>query len=79
MMFFWLFLSVFPYMVGTWLWLPALKAGKNLATTGITWSVMSAAATVGIGILLFHEKLNAYNYVGLLLSVLGLALLQIKG
>jgi multidrug transporter EmrE-like cation transporter len=72
-------LLVLPYMAGTWLWLPALKAGKNLATTGITWSVMSAAATVGIGIVLFHEKLNVYNYIGILFSVLGLVLLQIKG
>jgi len=73
------FILVFPYMIGTWIWLPALKAGKSLATTGITWSVMSAMTTVGIGMLLYHEKINWHNFIGLLFSVCGLALLQING
>ena len=49
-------LLVLPYMVGTWLWLPALRAGKSLATTGISWSIMSAMTTVGIGVLLYHKE-----------------------
>ena len=67
-----------PYIAGTWLWLPALKAGKSLATTGIAWSLMSALMTVGLGVLCFKEKLSDPNYVGLALALLALILLQIK-
>jgi multidrug transporter EmrE-like cation transporter len=66
-------------MIGTWLWLPALKAGKDLATTGVAWSVMSAFVTVGLGVLFFKERLTAVNYVGLVMAVIALVLLQIKG
>lgn len=69
---------VFPYMVGTWLWLPALKAGKSLASTGIAWSVMSALMTVGLGVIFFEEKLTEPNYAGLVLAIVALVLIQLK-
>jgi multidrug transporter EmrE-like cation transporter len=69
---------VLPYMAGTWLWLPALKAGKNLSTVGIAWSIMSAAVTVGLGLICFEEKLSELNYAGLALALVSLILLQIK-
>ena len=68
---------VFPYMVGTWLWLPALQCGGSLAKVGIAWSIMSALVTVGLGLFCFHEVLSWYNYVGIGLAVAALVLLQV--
>lgn len=70
---------IIPYMAATWLWLPALKAGKNLSTTGVAWSVMSSLVTVCLGIFFFKEKLSITNYVGLVMAILSLILIQSKG
>lgn len=69
---------VIPYILGVLLWLPALRAGKSLAITGTTWTIMSTAVTVGIGVIGFHEHLTGLNWWGVWLAVISMILLQLR-
>jgi len=64
------------YILGTLAWLPAILQKNQLSVTGTIWSVLSVLATIGIGILIFKEHLNALQVAGLVLAIVALALLN---
>ncbi len=64
------------YIMGTLAWLPAIMQKNQLSTTGTAWLLLSIMATLGIGLLVFHEKVNALQAAGIILAIISLALLN---
>lgn len=65
------------YSLGTLAWLPAILQKKQLSIVGALWSVLSLLATVLIGIIIFHEKLNVLVITGIVFGAIAVALLSI--
>ena len=66
------------YILGTLAWLPAILQKNQLSITGTIWSVLSVLATIGIGIFIFKEHLNALQVTGLVFAITALALLNYR-
>ena len=66
---------VLVYSVGTLAWLPALLHKNQLAIMGTLWLLLATLATVSIGILVFGERLNPLQWVGVGLALVALTLL----
>jgi multidrug transporter EmrE-like cation transporter len=66
------------YISGTLAWLPAILQKNQLSVTGTIWSVLSVLATIGIGLLIFKEHLNAMQITGLIFAIAALALLNYR-
>ena len=64
------------YLLGTLAWLPAIVRTNQLASTGTGWLLLSMIATVGIGLVVFHEKLNSLQVAGVVLAAIALILLN---
>jgi drug/metabolite transporter (DMT)-like permease len=64
------------YILGTLAWLPAILKDKQLSTTGTGWLLLSMMATLGIGLLVFHERLNILQIVGIVLAIFSMFLLN---
>jgi uncharacterized membrane protein len=63
------------YALGTLFWLPALRAGKGLAVTGMAWTVMSVLVTVLMGVAVFGERLTPREWAGIVAAIGAMALL----
>lgn len=70
-------LILVAYGLGVMAWLPAMLQKNNLAIVGAIWSVMSLAATVSIGVLVFGESLSAANVGGIIAAFVAVFLLSI--
>jgi len=56
----------------------ALKTtGVGIGIMNITWNLTSVCVILGVGVVLFNEKMNAYKWVGVILSIIALILLSI--
>lgn len=64
------------YLLGTLAWLPAIVRTNQLASTGTAWLLLSMIATLGIGLGVFHEKLNSLQFAGVVLAAFALILLN---
>jgi len=64
------------YLMGTLTWLPAIVQTNQLATTGTGWLLLSILATLGIGLGVFHERVNSVQMVGIALAIVALILLN---
>ena len=64
------------YLCSTFMWLLAMRIDNRLAILGTAWSVMATATTVLMGTCAFHEKLNVWNWAGVVMSLAAIALLQ---
>jgi drug/metabolite transporter (DMT)-like permease len=64
------------YLLGTLAWLPAIVRTNQLASTGTGWLLLSMMATLGIGVGIFHERLNSYQIAGIALAAVALVLLN---
>jgi drug/metabolite transporter (DMT)-like permease len=71
-----LLLVCVAYLLGTLAWLPAIVRTNQLASTGTAWLLLSMIATLGIGLGVFHEKLNSFQVVGVALAAGALILLN---
>ena len=58
-------------------WLPALLHKNQLATMGTLWLLLATVATVALGVLIFHEKLNGLQITGLFLAIIAMILLNL--
>ena len=72
--FFLLFIAVDLLSAATWL--PAIFEKNQLTTTGVIWSVVSLMATIAIGFLVFNEKINLLQAVGLIFGAISVVLLS---
>lgn len=64
------------YLIGTLTWLPAIVQTKKLAATGMAWLLLSIVATLGIGLGVFHERVDHFQMAGIVLAVVALILLN---
>ena len=71
------FWVLIPYLLGSFCWLPALLLGQNLTRIGTAWSVLSTIMTLVLGLVVFEEKINAWNGVGIGFALVALILLQV--
>lgn len=61
--------------IGTFLWLPAILNRNVLSIVGMMWLLIGAIASVGIGLLIFHETLDWTQWLGLGFAFVALVLL----
>ena len=59
-------------------WLPAIFEKNHLSTTGVVWSIVSLMMTALIGVLVFGEKLNTVQTVGIFLGIISVVLLSLR-
>jgi hypothetical protein len=52
-----------------------LAHGANIATTNITWNIMSTLYGLLIGLIIYHEKLGSLQVYGAILGLVSLFLL----
>jgi len=71
------FFVVGVYALGTFAWLPALLHKNQLAIMGTAWLLLAMAATITIGVLVFHEPLNLRQGIGVVLAAVALVLLSL--
>lgn len=64
------------YTISSLLWLPSLLHKNQLLLMGTMWIVLAMMATVLIGLIIFHEKINALQWLGLFLALAALILLN---
>ena len=57
-------------------WLPAIFQRNQLSIIGVIWSLASLMLTVGVGILLFNEKLTNIRVLGIFFGIVALILLS---
>lgn len=69
---------VFIYALGTLAWLPALLHKNQLAVMGTWWLLLATLATISIGVLVFHEKVNTYQIAGFVLALIAIVFLNIS-
>ncbi len=67
---------VLVYSVATLTWLPALLHKNELAVMGTAWLLLATAATLVIGVFIFHESLSGPQWVGVVLALVSLFLLS---
>ncbi len=72
-----IFLLIIVNTLSLLAWLPALMQKNQLSIVGTTWSVLSLALTVLIGIMVFGEKLNAFGIAGIIFAIIAVVLLSI--
>lgn len=63
------FLTAFVYSMSSFFWLPALYWKNELALLGTLWGVVVSLLTVGIGVGIFHESLEARHWLGIALAI----------
>ena len=74
-----LLLVVFFYVSCSLFWLPAIFQKKELAITGLLWSLISVFMTIIIGVLFFRESISPLHWVGIFFACVSIALLSING
>ena len=73
---FWLVaFSLISYILANTFWLFALRNGSGLGRGAIIFSVASAIIAVLLGLLLYHEKINSIQIIGVFLGIVSLALI----
>ncbi|MDE2311592.1 MAG: hypothetical protein KGJ93_00675 [Patescibacteria group bacterium] len=73
----WVILILGAYILGTLAWLPAILQKNQLSIVGTIWSVLSLLATVGIGVLIFAEKLSFVGTAGIITALISIILLSL--
>jgi len=63
-------------LIGAAAWIPAIFERSQLSITGVIWSVVSLIATVLIGILVFGERLNLIQSIGIAAGIVCVVLLS---
>jgi len=70
-------LAIVGFIAANLAWLIALRTGAELSKGAVLFSVLSGIGAVLIGLLAFHEKVSAYQLVGLALGVAAIAFLSV--
>lgn len=68
-------LAFIAYALVCLLWLPTLRIKNSLAIMRTIWDVLYAITGIMIGIMVFKEQLNNYNYLGLIFAIIAVVLL----
>ncbi len=73
-----LFVGMFSYSIVCCL-LHKCYAYDSMGMTNLTWSVLSIFSIMVVGHVMFHEQMNVFDFIGLILCVLGLFFIFIYG
>ncbi|HET7638968.1 MAG TPA: SMR family transporter [Ktedonobacteraceae bacterium] len=69
-------LSILGFVAANLAWLVSLRTGAELSKGAVLFSVLSGIGAVLIGVLIYHEKANPYQLIGLALGVVAIAFLS---
>jgi len=64
------------YALSSMFWLPALLHKNQLLIMGTAWLILALVVTVLLGFFVFHEKLNTLQWLGIILALAALILLN---
>jgi multidrug transporter EmrE-like cation transporter len=67
---------VLCYALGSLAWLPAIREKNHLSSLGSLWNAGAMIMTVVVGVLLFKEKIDLKQGVGIALAFLACFLLK---
>jgi len=70
--------SILAYVLANLAWLLSLRSGAELSKGSIIFSALSGAGAVLIGLLVYHEKVNMYQLIGVLLGITAIVFLSIE-
>ena len=70
-------LAILGYIAANTAWLISLRTGAELGKGAVLFAVLSAIGAVLIGLLIYKEKANPYQLIGLALGVAAIALLSV--
>lgn len=68
-------ITVVAYALGSLAWLPVILQKNQLAVMGTIWLLLALVSTVGVGTLIFHERLTTAQWLGVILAFGALGLL----
>jgi uncharacterized membrane protein len=68
-------LAVLAYTIVSTIWLLALRIKNSVAILGTMWDLFYIIIGIFVGLIVFREQLNVYNYIGLVLSIVAFILL----
>jgi multidrug transporter EmrE-like cation transporter len=72
----WLFLfTILVYSFSACFWFPAIYQKNQIATMGTIWQLMGVIGAMLVGLLIFHEHLVWYQWLGLVLAIVSMLLL----
>lgn len=70
-------LALLGFILANTAWLISLRSGAQLSTGSIIFSALSSVGAVLIGLLLYHEKINTYQIIGIVLGIIAIIFLTI--
>ncbi|GHO88320.1 SMR family transporter [Dictyobacter formicarum] len=71
-------LSIVGFIAANTAWLISLRTGAELGKGAVLFSVLSAIGAVIVAILIYHEKVSTYQFIGLILGIAAIAFLSIE-
>jgi multidrug transporter EmrE-like cation transporter len=69
--------AILGFILANVAWLVSLRLGIELSKGAILFSVLSAIGAVAIGLIIYQEKVSRFQFLGLLLGVIAIALLTV--
>jgi drug/metabolite transporter (DMT)-like permease len=70
-----LLLGILTYNISNIAWFYALQRDPQVARMTLIWSIMLAAISMLVGLIIFHEKLSLLNWAGAAAAFIGICLL----
>lgn len=71
-------LAILGYVLANLAWLLSLRNGAQLGKGAILFSALSGIGAVLLGIFVYHEKVNSYQLIGVVLGIAAIILLSIE-
>lgn len=71
-------LSILGYVLANLAWLFSLRHGAQLSKGSIIFSALSGIGAVLIGLFVYHEHINRYQLVGVILGIAALIFLSLE-
>ena len=71
-------LAILGYVLANIAWLISLRNGAELSKGSVIFSALSGIGAILIGLLMYHEKANPYQLIGLALGVAAIVFLSIE-
>jgi len=70
-----LVVMVMSYAGGSLAWAPIIKNKTELARMGMIWMIVASICTIGLGVLVFREKLAVWQWLGVGLAIIAMVLI----
>lgn len=71
-------LAILGFVLANLAWLFSLRNGAELGKGSILFSALSGIGAVLLGLVLYHEKVNRYQLIGLVLGIAAIIFLSIE-